>query len=453
MTAKTTQKTEDEGSLAERLVMSGKWKSFIAKLTPQERKVAEHDWRLWARPKQLPPPGDWLVWLLLSGRGFGKTRTGSEYVRSRMLSGEVGQATLIGPTAADVRDLMIEGPAGLKRVHPDHERPTYNPSKRKLTWDNGSYAICYSAEDPESIRGGEVGLVWCDEMAAWRYPQEAWDQLQFTLRELGDIRTVITTTPKPLPIIKELVRDPATHLTTGSSYENSSNLNQAFIDQVLKKYEGTRLGQQEIHAVILDDNPNALWKRSWLERDRVSKHPRLIRIIVAVDPAVTANENSDETGIIVLGKCADGHVYILDDVSMQQSRPEAWAVSVIAAYNKWSADRVIGEVNNGGDLIEAVLRSVDKTVSYKSVRASRGKVVRAEPVSALYEQSKAHHVGFFPTLEDQMCEWEPGMSSPDRMDALVWGVTELALSSGDNRVASPISVGEASSISSAFRRQ
>jgi len=415
-------------------------RNFLNSLTEQERTALEYEWKFWGRPEQWEPPGDWLYWLLLAGRGFGKSRTGSEYVRERMVKrADVARATLIAPTAADVRDIMIEGPAGIMRVHANHERPEYAPSKRRLTWPNGAVAITYSAEDPESLRGGEVGLVWGDEIAAWQYLDDAWAQLQFTLRAQGDLRIILTTTPKNRKVIRELLKDSLTFVTRGSSYDNRANLNPIFYEKVIRPYEGTRLGRQEIYAEILDDVVGALWSEVLIAQERVVRAPDMDMIVVAVDPAGSSEEGSDETGIVVAGrgpmppggKEADlDHGFVLADESLKSS-PAGWAAAAVTAYYKHSADVIVAEKNYGGEMVEHTIHSIDRSVPVKIVTASRGKRQRAEPVSTLYEKRRVHHVGHYPLLEEQMCNWVPPAtgvprgSSPDRMDALVWGITEL----------------------------
>lgn len=407
----------------------------LADVSDDEAEALLYDWKgLWARPKQLPPTVAWAVWLVLAGRGFGKSRTGAEWVRDMVESGQAKRIALVGPTAADVRDVMIEGESGILAVCPPWNRPLYEPSKRRLTWPNGAIATAYSADKPDRLRGPQHDAAWCDELCAWRYP-EAWDMLIFGLRLGDDPRVVVTTTPKPTKLVRELVSDPGTALTTGSTYENEDNLAAPFIKAVKKKYEGTRLGRQELHAEILDDNPGALWKRKQIEGLMVRKHPQLLRVAVGVDPAVSAKATSDETGIVVAGvapcNCkgeVENHAFVLDDVSGQHSANE-WAQLVVNTYHAQQADRVIAEVNNGGDLVEVNLRTVDKNIPYTAVHASRGKQTRAEPIAALYEQGKVHHIGSLATLEDQMCNWDPttGEGSPDRLDALVWVLTHLML--------------------------
>ncbi len=401
---------------------------ILSDLSDDEVQQLEYDWKFWARPNQLAPEGDWQYWLLLAGRGYGKTKTGAEWIRERVESDKAHRIALVAPTAADARDTMVEGESGILSVCPPWNRPVYEPSKRRLTWPNGAIALLFSAEEPDRLRGPQHDTAWCDEIAAWKYPDRTWDMLQFGLRLGDDPRAAITTTPRPIPLVKNILNDASTHVTRGSTYENLSNLAPAFIDVIISRYEGTRLGRQELNAEILDDNPDALWTRQMIEDARESKVPNLLRIVVGVDPAVTSNETSADTGIVVAAVDERGEYYVLGDYTIHAT-PKKWAQEIIAAYYKHSADRVVGEVNNGGELVEYTLRTIDPNVSYRSVRASRGKQTRAEPISALYEQGKVHHVGSFPALEDQMCDWIPGEgSSPDRVDALVWALSELSRS-------------------------
>jgi phage terminase large subunit-like protein len=392
------------------------------------------DWQFWARPNQLPPPGDWRIWLLLAGRGFGKTRSGAEWVRRQVEQGKACRIALVAPTAASARDVMIEGESGLLAISPEDKRPSYEPSKRRLTWKNGAIATAFSAEEPDRLRGPQHDAAWCDELAAWHYA-EAWDMLMLGLRLGRDPRCVVTTTPKPVPLIRRLLADKRVALTRGSTYENARNLAPAFLDQIVRRYEGTRLGRQELEAELLEDVPGALWTRAVIERCRVPAAPTLRRIVVAIDPATSTGEGADETGIVVAGLGLDGQGYVLDDLSGRYA-PHEWARRAIAAYHARQADRVVAEVNNGGDMVEATLRMVDPAVSYRAVHASRGKAVRAEPVAALYEQGRVRHVGAFPALEDQMCAMTPDLdrgaaASPDRCDALVWALTDLMVTSGE----------------------
>jgi len=387
-----------------------------------------HDWEFWARTNQKLPPGRWTTWLILAGRGYGKTRTGAEVVREWVKTNRF--VNLIGPTADDARDIMIEGESGILAICPKHERPKYQPSKRRLVWPNGATSLIFTADEPERLRGKQHCKFWGDEVAAWRYA-ESWDQARLGLRLGDNPQAVVTTTPKPTKLVKELMADPSTHVTRGTTYENRDNLAPAFLSEVITKYEGTRLGRQELNAEVLEDNPNALWTRANIDEHRIAsdKLPALTRIVVPIDPAVTSNEDSDETGIVPVGRDAQHppHFYVLDDLSLIAT-PAGWARRAITAYHDLKADRIVGEVNNGGDMVESTLRNVDENISYIAVHASRAKITRAEPIAALYEQGRVHHVGSYPKLEDQMCEWDPtlGELSPDRMDSLVWGITELA---------------------------
>lgn len=426
------------GSLAERLAAlpGEQLQAAIGTLTDDEAAALLYDWKFWARPTQLPP-AQWgtdgcFIWIVRAGRGWGKTRTGAETFLDEIRSGRAKYPNLAGATAEDVRDLMIEGESGILAIAPPDFRPEYIPSQKKLVWPNGVVSHIYYGSEPEKSRGAQSDLLWCDELAKWKYPQDTFDNLMFGLRLGPSPRCIITTTPKPTRFLIELEKrkDPAGRLSTvvtrGSTSENRKNLSPVFISTVVSVYEGTRLGRQELDAEFLDDNPGALWKRDVIESLRVREYPALLRIVVGVDPAVTSDSASAETGIVVAGIAANGHCYVLDDASLQ-GNPLAWATAVVRAYDKFRADRVIGEQNNGGELVEANVRTVAPRISYRGVWASRGKQTRAEPISSLYEQGKVHHVGTFPLLEDQMCDWAPdsGDRSPDRMDALVWALTAL----------------------------
>lgn len=385
------------------------------------------NWHALARPEQLPPKGDWRTWLILAGRGWGKTRTGAEWVREKAEANPNIRIALVAPTAGDARDVMIEGESGIMNICPPDKRPVYEPSKRRVTWPNGAQATAYSADEPERLRGPQHHCAWADELGAWFYIQNAFDMLQMGLR-LGDLpQLAITTTPKPFKLLRELMLSRSTVLTKGSTFDNAPNLAEQFIQAVKEKYDGTRLGRQELYAEILDDNPGALWQPSNIDLYRVKECPDLVRIVVAVDPAVTSHEGSDETGIVVAGKDLDGNGYILADKTCRLS-PDGWARVAVDSFHGYAADRIVAEVNNGGDLVESTIRTVDPLISFDPVRASRGKAKRAEPVAALYEQGKIHHVGIFKELEDQMCRFTPEMKdSPDRADALVWALTHLFL--------------------------
>ncbi|HWB50191.1 MAG TPA: terminase family protein [Stellaceae bacterium] len=403
--------------------------SLLGSLSQHSLETINHDWDIWARDNQRPPEGQWRVWLLLAGRGFGKTRTGAEFVRARVAARKARHIALVAPTAADARDVMVEGESGLLAISPDDNRPQYEPSKRRLTWPNGAIATTYSADEPERLRGPQHDLAWCDELAAWRYPA-AWDMLMFGLRLGGDPRAVVTTTPRPTPLIKALLTDPKVAVTRGTTAENKDNLAPAFLDQIVRRYAGTRLGRQELEAELLEDAPGALWTHAMIEAARVALAPKPARVVVAIDPAASSSEHADETGIIVAGCDAGGHGYVLADLSGRYA-PTEWAKTAIAAYRAHEADRIVAEINNGGEMVEATLRMVDPGVPFSAVHAARGKVARAEPVAALYEQGRVHHLGTLPRLEDQMCAFVHDFDrsaagySPDRVDALVWALSEL----------------------------
>jgi phage terminase large subunit-like protein len=394
-----------------------------------------HDWAFWARPNQLEPTHrPWVNWLVMAGRGFGKTRVGSEQVRKWVKDFPI--VNLIGPTAADVRDVMVRGigaGSSIMEVCGRNERPEYEPSKRRLTWNNGAVSLLFSAEDPESLRGPQSMKMWWDEPPASKYPDQVMEQIDFGLRLGSNPQIIFTTTPKPIKLIKSLVKNPNTVVTTGSTYDNRSNLAKNFFDSIILKYEGTRLGRQELNAELLEDRPGALWTLARIDQDRVQVCPPLQRIVIAVDPAVTSGEDSAEWGIVAAGQGpspagADWppHYYIFDDLSLKAS-PEQAAIVVVNAYKAHKADRIVAEVNNGGDMVEAILRTKSLDFAYSAVHASRGKLTRAEPIAALYEQHRVHHVGAFGILEDQMCDYVPFLSkSPDRMDALVWGISALS---------------------------
>jgi phage terminase large subunit-like protein len=349
---------------------------------------------------------------------------------------------------------MVEGESGILACSPRDFRPKYEPSKRRLTWPNGAQATLFSAEDYDSLRGPQFDGAWCDELCKWRYAREAWDNLQFGLR-LGDHpKQIVTTTPRPISLLKEIILRSDTEITKGNTRENLANLAPPFVKAVIEKYEGTRIGRQELNAELLDDTPGALWSRGMIDQDRLvpsdpSKPiiiPHLSRIVVAVDPAKELGEAAAETGITVTGIDANGHGYVLEDCSVAGS-PEEWGRAAITAYDEWDADLIVYEANQGGEMVAAVLRGAAKSmkddklrttdfVPMKAVHATRGKYVRAEPVSQLYEQHKVHHVGMFPILEDQMCEYTPDGNmgySPDRLDSLVWGFTELLIGGVPNQ--------------------
>lgn len=398
----------------------------LKNLPPDAKAKALYDWRYWARPEQLTPPGDWNVWLILSGRGWGKTRTGAEDVKAYGLAHKGSRIAIVAPTYADARDTCIEGDSGLLRRLPPTAIDTWNRSLGELILTNGTRYKLFSADEPDRLRGPQHHRAWCDELAAWKYP-DTWNQLQFGLRLGAHPQTVVTTTPRPEALIRELVSRADVHVTRGSTFDNAANLAPAALAQLQARYAGSRLGRQELMGEILDDNPGALWKRDALDALRVLQHPDLARVVVAVDPAATSNEGSDETGIIGAGRGAsDGHGYVLEDASLRGT-PAEWARAAVTLYHKLQADRIVAEANQGGEMVAHTIHTIDPNVPVTLVHASRGKVARAEPVAALYEQQKCHHVGAFPLLEDQQCQWVQGDASPDRLDALVWALTELLL--------------------------
>ncbi|MGH6990834.1 MAG: DNA-packaging protein, partial [Stellaceae bacterium] len=366
----------DTLSAAERARVRGR-------LDADDAKAIGADWTFAGRPEQRPPQGDWRVWLLLAGRGFGKTRAGAEWVRGLVRTGRARRIALVAPTAADARDVMIEGESGLLTIAPDHDRPRYEPSRRRVVWQNGAIAMAFSAEEPDRLRGPQHDAAWCDELAAWRHPG-AWDMLMLGLRLGRDPRAVVTTTPKPGRLVRALIADPRTRVTRGTTYQNREHLAPGFLDAILKRYEGTRLGRQELLAELLEDVPGALWSRGLIERTSVPVAPPMTRIAVAIDPAASASETADETGIIVAGLARDGEAYVLDDLSGRFG-PFEWARRAVAAYTSHGADRIVAEVNNGGEMVAAMLRIIDPNAAFRAVHASRGKWVRAEPVAALYE--------------------------------------------------------------------
>ncbi len=404
-------------------------------MSDSQANTAYYNWETWARPNQLPPDWDWYIWMMQSGRGSGKTRPGGELVCKWAEEG-YSPIALIGKTAADVRDVMVElGESSILKISPPWFMPVYEPSKRRLTWPNGVVATTYAGDEPDQLRGPQHKKAWADELAKWKYAQDAWDNLMLGLRIGDNPQVVISTTPRPIRLIKDLVADERSEknpegqvaITRGHTLDNRANLSPAFLRMVLRKYEGTRLGRQELAGEILDDNPDALWQRDLIDDHRLSKYPELKRIVVGLDVQGTDNENSASTGIVVAGIAEIGdttHGYVLADLTLSGT-PEKWATAAVAGYHSWKADRIVAEVNFGGDMVESIIRIVDRNVAIKKVHASRGKAVRAEPVSALYEQGRVHHIGFLPDLEDQLCEWVPGDKSPDRLDALVWAITEL----------------------------
>jgi len=405
---------------------------ILKELTANEAAEILEDWRFWARPDQIAPEGNWRVWLIMAGRGFGKTRCGAEWVHEQIRQGRE-RIALVGETKADVRDVMVEGESGILATA-GRNRPLYEPSKRRLTWPNGAIGVCYSGDEPDQLRGPQHDAAWLDELAKYRYAEETWSNLDLGLRLGESPQAVITTTPRPVQIMRELVADELVTVTRGSTYDNLQNLAESFAKRIVERYEGTRLGRQELHAEILDDVVGALWSREMIDAHRLRETPpHFERIVVGVDPAVTSGEDADETGILVAGMIGN-RGYVVEDFSGQYT-PQEWAIQAIKAYYKYNADRIVAEVNQGGDMVEHTIRTVDRNVSYKAVRAARGKILRAEPIAALYEQGRIHHCGTFASLEDQLCMYtHDSRESPDRLDALVWALTDLMIGKNDGGV-------------------
>lgn len=405
-----------------------------------EQNAVQFIWRVMARPEQLPPPGDWLLWLLLAGRGFGKSRTGAEWSREQAKAQPGSHGALIAPTAADARDVMVKA---LLACTPPEEGLIYEPSKRRVAWKNGTTATLYSAEEPDRLRGPQHHWAWCDELASWQYADEVWDMLAMTMRMGDRPRVVASTTPRPIPLIRRLMKDPATAITRGSTYDNAANLPRTFVDSIRERYDGTRLGRQEVWAEVLDDIEGALWNHAAIDAIRLRREIlgqfRFRRVVVAIDPSGSAKKEADEAGIIVAGiaECpvckGELHAFVLEDLSGRYS-PDEMGRKAVEAYHRWHADRLVAEDNFGGQLIHDLIRLIDPRVSYRAVHASRGKIVRAEPVAALYERGRVHHIGMHAKLEDEMCGYAPGAAySPGRMDAMVWALTDLML--GESRAA------------------
>lgn len=415
-------------------VQNEKWRPFYCQNA--ECDGAPHDDFTWnhARKDQRPPTDlDWLVWLLLSGRGSGKTRSGTEFIHRAVR--KVSRIALIAPTAPDARDVMLEGESGLLTMAPPGFRPHYEPSKRRLTWPNGAVATVFSAEEPDRLRGPEHYMAWCDEAAFYPLVQDVWDNLLFGLRLGQRPRIIVTTTPKPRAWLKELIKDPRTRISRASTYDNLANLSPVFAERIIAKYEGTRLGRQELHAELLEDVEGALWSLGMIETARIAQAPDdFDRIVVAIDPAGSSKDSADETGIIVAGKAGKDY-YVLADRSGHYT-PHGWASVATTAAEDYSADAIVAETNFGGEMVENTLRNAGFTFRLRTVHAKKSKRLRAEPILGLYEQGRVHHVGELVDLEGEMTEWVPDQGdSPNRLDACVYALTDLA------KGAAPASIG------------
>lgn len=417
--------------------------AFLNALTANELDFLLHHWPFWARADQLAPTDtDWTTWLILGGRGAGKTRAGAEWIRMQVEGdtplgpGNARRIALVAQDYAEGRAVMIEGPSGLLALTPQPWRPTWRKSLRELEWPNGAKATLFSAEDPAALRGPQHDTAWVDEFAKFARAEETFDMLQFGLRLGARPRQVVTTTPRPVPALKRLMNDPTTMMSHATTFANKAHLAPAFFDAVIARFEGTHLGRQELMGELVEDVPGALWARAQIESTRIADAPDLMRIVVAIDPPVTSGPRADECGIVAAGVSAEGAFFVLADHSVQGLSPAAWAARAVALYRALEADRIVAEVNQGGELVRGVLEQAGHHLPLHIVRASRGKIARAEPIAALYERGLVHHVGTHPELEDQMCSYTgEGGKSPDRMDALVWALTDLT-SGGAPRIRS-----------------
>ncbi|PCJ24144.1 MAG: ATP-binding protein [SAR86 cluster bacterium] len=404
--------------------------AFIASLSLDECEALIYDWRGFnARPNQIAPGGDWDIWLALAGRGFGKTRMGAEWVKEQVEAGCM-RIALIAETQKDLEKVMIEGDSGLLSLYPESQRPKYTKKPVEIKWANGAIASGYNATEPNQLRGPQFDAAWGDEIAKWRYARETWDQLQFGLRLGNDPRVFLSTTPRPIQLLKDIIagQEGEVTVTHGKTTDNRSNLSSKFMKKILKRYEGTRLGRQELDAELLGDIPNALWSLTNIDLYRTPNKPEHFdRIVVAVDPAVTNTERSDAHGIVACGQVGQEGYVLADDST--KGTPEEWARAAISCYDKCQADCIVVEVNQGGDMVASTIKTIRQNIPIREVRASRGKHVRAEPISSLYQQGRVHHVGAFIELETEMTMMTSagytGEGSPDRLDALVWGMTEL----------------------------
>jgi phage terminase large subunit-like protein len=417
---------------------------LLCSLSAKGRDRFFKDFPTFAHVHQLAPQranngADWTTWLVIGGRGAGKTRTGAEWVRDLALADGKACIALIGETEHDAREVMVEGVSGLLDVHPISDRPQWISTRRRLEWKNGAVAQVFSAENPQGLRGPQFSAAWCDELAKWRHADATFDMLQFGLRLGERPRQVITTTPRPIALLQNLIEDKRTAVTHAGTRANAFNLAPDFVDTVLQRYLGTQLGRQEIGGEIIEERSDALWTRAQLELCRVAAAPPLQRIVFAVDPPASAKQGADACGLVAAGLAEGGLIYVLADDTVAGLSPQGWATKAIALWRRWQADALVVEVNQGGDMVRAVIGEADRGVPVHEVRAIRGKWLRAEPVSQLYEQGRIKHVGTFAALEDEMCDFGldglSGGRSPDRLDALVWAVTALTFGArGEPRV-------------------
>ncbi len=420
---------------------------FLAGLSDNALLALPWMFEFWALPHQLPPEGQWKSWVIMGGRGAGKTRAGAEWVRAQVEGarpedpGRAARVALVGESVAQVRDVMVYGESGILACSPPDRRPKWEASRERLIWPNGATAMVYSAHNPEKLRGPQFDAAWVDELAKWPNAQKTWDMLQFALRLGEHPQQVVTTTPRNVEVLKAVLKNPSTVCTHAPTQANRANLARSFLEEVERRYAGTAQGRQELDGILLEEAEGAMWSLARLEAGRVQKVPPLSRIVVAVDPPVTGHAGSDECGILVVGAVTEGppqtwRAYVLEDASVKSASPDAWARAAIAASARHQADRVVAEVNQGGDMVESIMRQIDPLVAYRGVRATRGKVVRAEPVAALYEQGRVQHLPNLGALEDQMCLMTStgfqGKGSPDRVDALVWALTDLILDASAN---------------------
>lgn len=416
---------------------------FLNDLTEGALLALPYIFEFWALDHQLPPEGDWKTWVIMGGRGAGKTRAGSEWVRSEVEGslptqpGRSKRVALIGETFDQVREVMVFGDSGIMSCSPPDRKPVWEATRRRLVWPNGATATCFSASEPEALRGPQFDAAWVDELAKWKKAEDAWDMLQFGLR-LGEApRQVVTTTPRNVSVLKRILDTASTVTTKAPTEANKAYLAKSFLEEVRARYAGSRLGRQELDGILLEDAEGAMWTLSMLEALAIDHEPQHDRVVVAIDPPVTGHGASDECGIVVVsattrGSIQDWRACVLEDASVSAASPSEWAEAALDAMRRHNADRLVAEVNQGGDLVETVVRQIDPLVSYRSVRATRNKAARAEPVAALYEQGRVRHMrGRLATLEDQMCQMTQqgykGKGSPDRVDALVWALTDLII--------------------------